>query len=87
MNPGHGDYEDIAEILDLEFGVVEEHGLRNFNGALTLVMYCNGPWCGQSPTNIRTLLSYGYPADKIKWYRGGMQSWRSLGFNVVKPEE
>ena len=34
--------------------------------------------------NDRILLKYGYPADKIKWYRGGMQNWENLGFNTVK---
>ena len=47
-------------------------------------MFCNGMWCGQSPNNIRTLLRFGYPADKIKWYRGGMQNWSNLGFTTVK---
>jgi hypothetical protein len=42
-------------------------------------------WCGQSPSNIKTLLKFGYPAHKIKWYRGGMQSWSNLGLNTVKP--
>jgi rhodanese-related sulfurtransferase len=61
-------------------------GLWNFGAAKTLVFYCNGPWCGQSPTNIRALLEYGYPAHKLKWYRGGMQAWEQLGFTTVKPE-
>jgi hypothetical protein len=41
-------------------------------------------WCGQSPTNIRQLLSMGYPADKLKWYRGGMQDWQILGLTVMQ---
>jgi rhodanese-related sulfurtransferase len=49
------------------------------------VFYCNGAWCGQSPTNIKTLLMLGYPANKIKWYRGGMQDWRMLGLTTVPP--
>ncbi|MDD5393128.1 MAG: rhodanese-like domain-containing protein [Thiothrix sp.] len=55
----------------------------DYSGAKTLVMYCNGLWCGQSPANIKTLLSFGYPADKIKWYRGGMQDWEVLGLTTV----
>jgi rhodanese-related sulfurtransferase len=51
----------------------------NSENAKTLVLYCNGAWCGQSPTNVRQLLAVGYPAYKLKWYRGGMQSWKSLG--------
>lgn len=55
----------------------------DYSGAKTLVMYCNGMWCGQSPANIKTLLSFGYPAEKIKWYRGGMQDWEILGLTTV----
>jgi hypothetical protein len=33
------------------------------------------------------LLALGYPAHKIKWYRGGMQSWKSLGLTTVFPEK
>ena len=57
----------------------------DFSNARTLVMFCNGMWCGQSPNNIMNLLKFGYPAEKIKWYRGGMQSWSILGFNTAKP--
>jgi len=74
----------IAEIMTEKFGAKEQNGLYYFDHAKTLVMYCNGMWCGQSPNNIKSLLKYGYPAHKIKWYRGGMQSWEVLGFNTVK---
>ena len=57
----------------------------DYSGSKTLVLFCNGMWCGQSPASIRTLLKYGYPAENIKWYRDGMQSWEILGFNTVKP--
>ena len=63
----------IAEIMTTKFGAQEQNGLFYFDSAKTLVLFCNGMWCGQSPNNIKSLLKYGYPADKIKWYRGGMQ--------------
>ena len=56
----------------------------DFSNAKTLVMFCNGMWCGQSPNNIMNLLKFGYPAEKIKWYRGGMQNWSNLGLTTVK---
>jgi len=74
---------DISEIMVDQFGIVENEGVFNFNDAKTLVLYCNGMWCGQSPASIKTLLSFGYPANKIKWYRGGMQSWSNLGLTTV----
>ncbi len=57
----------------------------DYSNAKTLVMFCNGMWCGQSPANIKTLLKFGYPAEKIKWYRGGMQGWETLGLTTIKP--
>ena len=45
--------------------------------------FCNGMWCGQSPASMASLLRFGYPADKIKWFRGGMQTWQILGLTTV----
>lgn len=60
-------------------------GVFDYSSAKTLVLFCNGMWCGQSPASIRTLLKYGYPADKIKYFRGGMQTWEILGLSTAKP--
>ncbi|MEE8342387.1 MAG: rhodanese-like domain-containing protein [Gammaproteobacteria bacterium] len=85
LNPAKGaDPISIGEIMEGTFGVKELEGLWDYSNAKTLVLFCNGTWCGQSPNNIRNLLRFGYPADKIKWYRGGMQSWSSLGLTTVK---
>jgi rhodanese-related sulfurtransferase len=75
---------DISEIMVDQFGIVENEGIFDFTDAKTLVLYCNGMWCGQSPASIKTLLNFGYPAHKIKWYRGGMQSWSNLGLSTVQ---
>ena len=84
LNPAKGaDPVSILEIMEAQFGVTESEGLLNFSNAKTLVMFCNGMWCGQSPNNIKNLLKFGYPAHKIKWYRGGMQDWEILGLSTV----
>lgn len=57
----------------------------DFTNAFELAMYCNGPWCGQASRAISGLLEAGYPEEKIKYYRGGMQSWLLLGLNTTKP--
>ncbi|MDD5471321.1 MAG: rhodanese-like domain-containing protein [Sideroxydans sp.] len=69
-------------LLEL-FGVEEINAGFDFSHARNLAIFCNGPWCGQTPNYIRTLLALGYPAVKLKWYRGGMQDWCSLGLTVV----
>ena len=48
-----------------------------------VALFCNGPWCGQSPTAIRAMIGAGFPAEKISYYRGGMQLWRLLGLTVA----
>ena len=52
-------------------------------GAKQVALFCNGIWCGQSPTAIRNMIEAGFPADHIYYYRGGMQVWRSLGLTVT----
>ncbi len=75
---------DVANIIEHQFGAERTEKFWKFNDARTLVLFCNGPWCGQAPTNIKSLLRIGYPASKLKWYRGGMQNWESLGLSTVK---
>ena len=85
LNPAKGaDPISIGEIMEEEFGATQQEGLWDFSKAKTAVMFCNGMWCGQSPNNIKNLLKFGYPAHKIKWYRGGMQDWAILGLSTAK---
>lgn len=49
----------------------------------SVALYCNGPWCGQSPTAARRMIEAGFPAEKIYYYRPGMQGWRMLGLTVT----
>ncbi len=85
LNPAKGaDPISIGEILEDKFNAKNLEGLWDYTNAKTLVMFCNGMWCGQSPNNIKNLLKFGYPAHKIKWYRGGMQDWEILGLTTVK---
>ncbi|KAA6184169.1 rhodanese-like domain-containing protein [Thiohalocapsa marina] len=84
LDPAYASAEQIAELLQLEFGAARGDGIWNFDGVKTLVFFCNGPWCGQSPTNIKALTGMGYPAHRLKWYRGGLQAWESLGLTTVR---
>lgn len=68
------------------FGAGPSSKTWNFEEAKDLLLWCNGMWCGQSPRAIKGLLELGYPAEKIYYYRGGMQSWQMLGLTVVIPK-
>jgi rhodanese-related sulfurtransferase len=84
LNPAEGaDADSIRKIMEEQFGVKYLDGLWDYTNARTLVMFCNGIWCSQSPNNIMNLLKFGYPPNKIKWYRGGMQDWEILGLTTV----
>ena len=73
-------------------GGVGQHATRREQVRQTIeaprhvVLFCNGPWCGQSPTAIRRMIEAGFPADHISYYRGGMQVWRMLGLSVLVPQ-
>ena len=75
------EFEEYVEML----GVKKVNGKYDFKNAKTILMFCNGAWCGQSPESMKALTAIGYPEEKLKWYRGGMQSWLSLGLTTVKP--
>ena len=64
--------------------IIDDEGHYDFNGAKTILLFCNGPWCSQSPKMIYALIEAGYPPSKIKWYRGGMQSWLGAGLTSTK---
>ena len=67
-----------------ELGCTKSGDKWNCANAKTVLLFCNGLWCGQSPTAIRAMLREGYPAGKILYYRGGMQGWESVGLTVVE---
>lgn len=79
----HIAYTEVAGRLD-ELGCVKKEGDWNCEDAMLVALFCNGPWCGQSPIAIRAMLREGYPAERISYYRGGMQLWNVLGLTVVE---
>lgn len=79
-------YTEMAGRLD-EIGCTRtDAGKWNCDGAEKVLLFCNGPWCGQSPMAIKAMLREGYPPEKILYYRGGMQAWHILGLTVVEGE-
>lgn len=63
-----------------------KHGYWDFSEVKEVMLWCNGPWCGQSPEAIRGLVELGFPVEKIHYYRGGMQMWQIMGLSTIKPE-
>jgi rhodanese-related sulfurtransferase len=70
----------------LALGAVDQNGTLNFDSAMTLMVFCNGPWSDQSTRMVANLIAAGYPPDRITWYRGGLQDWLMLGLTTTAPE-
>lgn len=84
--------DNSDSLIDKMMNIMKEDTLKtsskwDFSLAKKVVIWCNGVWCGQSPRAIKGMLVLGYPADKIYYYRGGMQAWQSLGLTIVKGNE
>jgi len=74
-----------GDILPLLGALPESDGLWDFSGAKDLLLWCNGPWCDQSPRAIKALVNEGYPPEKLRYYRGGMQLWKMFGLTTIQP--
>ena len=75
-------YDRMVDRLG-ELGCEPDFDGWDCEGARRVALFCNGLWCGQSPSAIRAIIAAGYPAERISYYRGGMQSWRVLGLSVT----
>lgn len=45
------------------------------------LFYCNGVKCGRSVKSIKVAQGCGY--EKIFWFRGGFEEWKSKGYPFV----
>jgi rhodanese-related sulfurtransferase len=79
----HIPYTEVAMRLD-EVGCTGEAGAWDCSNALSVFAFCNGPACPQSPQAIKAMVREGFPAEKIHYYRGGMQDWTVLGLTTVE---
>ena len=76
--------EERVRLLQL-LHVQQKAKRYDFSGAKTVLLFCNGAWCEQSPRAIGALVGMGYPKNKLLWYRGGLQDWLLMGFPGIKP--
>ncbi len=83
LNRSKGADELTLEAAFAKFDVPHTEQGWDFSNAKTLILWCNGWWCGQSPAAIRGLLNEGYPPEKLKYFRGGMQNWALYGMTIV----
>ncbi len=58
----------------------------DFKNAKTLIVYGNGPWSPEAADFIKNMIKLGYPANKLLFYRDGLQGWKILGLTTVVHE-
>lgn len=78
-----GYWTDLKDVTGIE---KKPDPYWDYSNAKNLLLWCNGMWCGQSPRAIQGLIKLGYPVEKIKYYRAGMQGWKILGLSVLIPK-
>lgn len=72
------------EDLLLALGATGAIGQMGFSGAFDLLVFDDGPWSPTARGAVQLLLEAGYPAQKILYYRGGLQLWHIFGLTVSK---
>jgi len=70
------------EDLLLALGAKGTLGQMDFSGAFDLLVFDDGPWSPTARQAVQLLLEAGYPAQKIFYYRGGLQMWHIFGLTV-----
>ena len=79
--------EEFSDMLKQVGISVNKDGSYDFSKAKTLLLFCNGPWCGQSPVAILEFVKLGYPKEKLKWYRSGRHGWKSLSLTTTRARQ
>ena len=80
----HETFADEYKASLEKLGVIVKNKSYDFSQVKTILLFCNGSWCSQSPKMINALLALGYPPEKMKWYRGGMDDWLGLSMTTTK---
>ena len=77
-------FEEEYKASLVKLGILGTKNPFDFSQAKTILLFCNGAWCSQSPKMVKALQSLGYPPEKIKWYRGGMDDWLGLSMTTTR---
>jgi len=82
MRPKEFEKEYLVTLEKL--GILGKKKPFDFSQAKIILLFCNGAWCSQSPNMAKALLTLGYPPEKMKWYRGGMDDWLGLSMTTTR---
>jgi len=74
----------IFQILGM---TIKSDGTWDFSKAKELAIFDNGAWCAQAKHFVPNLLKNGYPANKVFYYRAGLQGWKLVGLTTLVHKE
>lgn len=75
LRPGNPYRDDLLNALGVRSG--------DFSSAFDLVIFGSGADDPEAAEAVRSLLDAGYPASKLKYYRGGLNAWVALGLSTA----
>lgn len=59
-------------------------GLAGLEPDGVVVLFCNGPQCTATPQAVTALLAAGWDPDRLRYYRGGIHDWVTLGLPLTR---
>jgi rhodanese-related sulfurtransferase len=59
-------------------------GLAELRPAGPVVLFCNGPQCTATPRAVAALLVAGWDPAQLRYYRGGVHDWVTLGLPLTR---
>jgi rhodanese-related sulfurtransferase len=74
----------IPSAVNIPHGEIVERR-EELDRAAPTVLFCNGPQCPASGEAVKALLEAGWPAQSLRYYRGGMHDWVTLGLPLAAP--
>ena len=58
-------------------------GLAALDAEGAIVLFCNGPQCTATPQAVAALLAAGWDSDQLRYFRGGIHDWVTLGLPLT----
>jgi rhodanese-related sulfurtransferase len=71
----------------LALGARDAGAVLEFDSAPALALYAEGPLQDEALRAVQDLVAAGYPAQKLRFFRGGMQEWRQFGLTMSVPAQ
>ena len=75
-------FRELPKRLE-ELGCKKDDIVWDCSAARKVLLFCDGPLGSEADQTVRRIRHAGFPADKILYYRGGVQTWSLLGLTVT----